>query len=172
MREGVAIKNNKFGFTLIEVLIAVSLTSIILLSFSTIIINTFKIHNNETQRITKVQKAVILKNWLNERLEKSSEIFISKEEKLNFIEKNNLYKLVLYSSAGIPALGVEKYKIKNDTLKYSNKEPIINGVYDFEINEINDYGFNKYYEILLSLGDFKDNFYLLLNRGGVKDIQQ
>lgn len=144
------------------------------MSFSSIIINTFKVYDKETKKMTKVQKAIILKNWLKERFINSSEVYISKEDgKLSFKEKNknNLYKLVLYSSAGIPALGVEKYKINNDKLKYFDKEPILNGVYDFEVNEINDYGFNRYYEILLSLGDFNDSFYLLLDQGGFKDIQ-
>ena len=148
--------NNDNGFTLIEVLIAVSISSIVILSINTIILSSYNIYENNINSIERSQKSMLFTSWLKTKVDNSSTSYVSNNDSLFTIKENNssyLYKLNLYQSQGKPAVGLEKYQFNNNILSYIEKEPIINGVIDLNISEViinKDY---KYFYLKLLFDD-------------------
>lgn len=162
------IKNNKEGgFTLIEVLMALSIASILMITFSSIIINSTKLYREGMVKRETVQKSILLNRWLENRIDNASSAYISKNDgKLTIKERdsNKLFKVVLYQSQDIPAVGIEKYEIQDNILRYIEKEPILNGVEKLEIKKIvND--INKDARFMLNMGfmDSTIHFQYILN---------
>lgn len=160
----------KDGFTLIEILLALSITSIIIISFSSILLNSVELYEKEIAGIEEVQKSFLFRRWLNEKIKNSSLTYLSDNDGLLTIKEsgnNILFKLVKYNSGGEPALGIEKYEIEDNLLRYIEKEPIINGINNIKIEEIdkdlnsnpifnlklNFSGSNKIYQSIIYKGD-------------------
>ena len=150
--------NIEDGFTLIEVLIAVSISSIVILSINTIILSSYQIYENYSQSIESAQKSMLFTSWLKTKIDNSSTSYVSKNDNLFTIKEkdsNNLYKLTLYNSQGQPALGFEKYSFQNNILSYVDKEPIINGVIDLNISEVSLNNYYNYFYLDLYLEENK-----------------
>lgn len=155
------------GFSLIEVLLALSLTSIIVLSFTSIIFNCTKLYKKEMVNTEQIQKSILLNSWLTEKINCSGHAFISEEgEKLSWLDEDNiyLYKLITYNSQGEPAVGINKYSLKNNVLKYIYKEPIMNGVVDIKVEEVpigknQNYLFRIFLQFQNSTKDFVSMIY-------------
>ena len=127
------------GFSLIEVLLVLSLTSIIVLSFTFIIFNCTKLYKKEMANTEQIQKSILLNSWLSDKIECSADAFISEgDEKLSWLDEDSeyIYKLITYDSQGEPAVGIDKYSLKNNVLQYIYKEPIMNGVVDITVEEV------------------------------------
>ncbi|MDZ7672742.1 MAG: prepilin-type N-terminal cleavage/methylation domain-containing protein [Halanaerobiales bacterium] len=151
------IYNSQDGFTLIEVLIAISISSIVILSFNTIILSSYQIYDRNLNSIERSQKAMVFTSWLKTKIDSSSNSYISKNDNLLTIKEKDssyLYKLNLYESQGKPAVGIEKYQFQDNILSYIEKEPILNGVIDLKIEEIN-YTDHKYFFVKLTFEDNK-----------------
>ena len=148
--------NNDNGFTLVEVLIAVSISSIVILSINTIILSSYQIYENNINSIERSQKSMLFTSWLKTKVDNSSTSYVSNNDNLFTIKEKNssyLYKLNLYKSQEKPAVGLEKYQSNNNILSYIEKEPIINGVIDLNISEViinKDY---KYFYLNLLFDD-------------------
>jgi len=155
------------GFSLIEVLLALSLTSIIVLSFTSIIFNCTKLYKKEMVNTEQIQKSILLNSWLTKKINCSGHAFISEEgEKLSWLDEDNkyLYKLITYNSQGEPAVGINKYSLKNNVLKYIYKEPIMNGVVDIKVEEVpigknQNYLFRIFLQFQNSTKDFVSMIY-------------
>ena len=134
------IKNKtEAGFTLIEVLMALSIMSIIMITFSSIILNSAKLYKKEMVKRTEVQKSILLSRWIGNKIDKGSSAYIAESDgKLTIKDKesNKLFKIVLYQSRNEPAVGIEKYKFQDNILRYIEKEPILNGVKSLTIKKI------------------------------------
>ncbi len=127
------------GFTLVEVLMALSIMSIIMITFSSIILNSAKLYKEEMEKRTEVQKSILLSRWIKNKIDESSSAYIAKTDgKLTIKEEdsNKLFKIVLYQSKDKPAVGIEKYEFQDSILRYIEKEPILNGVKKISIREI------------------------------------
>ena len=149
--------NNDNGFTLIEVLIAVSISSIVILSINTIILSSYQIYENNINSIERSQKSMLFTSWLKTKVDNSSTSYVSNNDNLFTIKEKNssyLYKLNLYKSQGKPAVGLEKYQFNNNILSYIEKEPIINGVIDLNISEVK---INKEYKYFYMNLTFENN---------------
>ena len=156
---------NRDGFTLVEVLVALSIMSIIMLSFSSIIINSGKLYRKEIQRQQMMQKTVIFGSWLNKWIDKSSSSYVSAGDgrfTIKIKNSNKLLKLLLYQSQGVPAVGIEKYKFQKNYLRFIEKEPIINNVKDMKIEKLNsDENIINNYEIKLKFQN-TDKFFKVI----------
>lgn len=87
----------------------------------------------------QIQKSILLNSWLSEKIDCSADAFISEgDEKLSWLNEDSeyLYKLITYNSQGEPAVGIDKYSLKNNVLQYIYKEPIMNGVVDITVEEV------------------------------------
>ena len=149
--------NNDNGFTLVEVLIAVSISSIVILSINTIILSSYQIYANNINSIERSQKSMLFTSWLKTKVDNSSTSYVSNNDNLFTIKEKNssyLYKLSLYESQGKPAVGLEKYQFNNNILSYIEKEPIINGVIDLNIFEVK---INKEYKYFYMNLTFENN---------------
>src|SRR6056297_3320518 len=94
-------REQREGFSLIEVLLVLSLTSIIVLSFTFIIFNCTKLYKKEMANTEQIQKSILLNSWLSEKIDCSADAFISEgDEKLSWLNEDSeyLYKLITYNS--------------------------------------------------------------------------
>jgi len=149
--------NNDNGFTLVEVLIAVSVSSIVILSINSIILSSYQIYENNINSIERSQKSMLFTSWLKTKVDNSSTSYVSNNDNLFTIKEKNssyLYKLNLYESQGKPAVGLEKYQSNNNIFSYIEKEPIINGVIDLNISEVK---INKEYKYFYMNLTFENN---------------
>ena len=98
-----------------------------------------ELYERELAEIEEVQKNFLFRRWLNKKISNSSSAYISNNDGLFTIKEsdnNILLKIVKYNSGGKPALGIEKYEMDNNILRYVEKEPIINGIKKIKIEEI------------------------------------
>ncbi len=160
------LKSNERGFTLIEVLMALSIMSIIMISFSSIILNSTRVYKEEILKREEVQKSILFDRWLKNRLKNASSAYISnKDGKFTLKEQdsNNLFKIVLYQSKDQPAVGIEKYQFDNNILRYIKKEPILNGIVNLEIKKIrNDINNKKTFNFSLKFYDSNNRYQFVL----------
>lgn len=145
------------GFTLVELLIAITISSIVILSFNTIILSSYQLYEKSLTGIEKSQKSMLFTSWLKTKVDSSSSSFVSTNDNLFTMKEkdsNHILKLTLYESQGKPALGLEKYQYQDNILSYIEKEPIVNGVIDLDISEVSIGKKFKYFYLDLV---FEDN---------------
>jgi hypothetical protein len=81
-------------------------------------------------------------------------------------ENNVLLKLVKYNSGGKPALGIEKYEMDNNILRYIEKEPIINGIEKIKIEEIGkDFNSNPIFNLNLIFSSSNKIYQSIIYKG-------
>lgn len=103
--------------------------------------NSINLYEREIADLEEVQKNFLFRRWLSKKINSSYTAYLSHNDGLFTIkEKDNniLLKLVKYSSGGKPALGIEKYEVEDNLLRYIEKEPIINGIENIKIKKIGE----------------------------------
>mgnify|MGYP000028727601 FL=1 len=132
-------------------------------------LNSAELYQKEIADIEEVQKNLLFRRWLNKKINKSSSTYLSNHDGLLTIkEKDNniLLKLVKYNSGGKPALGIEKYEMDNNILRYIEKEPIINGVKNITIEEIGiDFNSNSIFNLKLNFSQSNKLYQSIIYKG-------
>lgn len=146
---------------------ALSIMSIIFISFSSILINSTRLYKKELKNIENIQKSLLLNTWLKNKIDNSASFYISSNDGLLTIhekDSDKLYKVILYDSQNRPAVGVKKYRYQDNILRYIEKEPIMNGVIDLSFEKIGeDINKDPILNIDLELEDSKGSYSLILN---------
>lgn len=143
--------------------------SIIIISFSSIILNSVEMYEREISGLEEVQKNLLFKRWLTEKVRNASSAYLSDQDGLLTIRENNsnvILKLVRYKSGNKPALGIEKYEVEDNLLRYIEKEPIINGVTDFKIEKISkDHNSNSIFNLKLNFNNSNKRYQSIIYKG-------
>lgn len=149
------------GFTLIEVMLALSVLSIISITFLQVMTSSYKIWINENSYLAKSQRGEMAVQTISNQLRTAQDINISGDK--NEIEFRCYYhnqdmkwlKYGLYESDGIKALGIKKADCGQGTVDYSHYMPLINRVTDLKF--IKMYSDFSIYKVQLTVKDDKGN---------------
>jgi len=126
------------GFTLIEILLALSILTIVCVIFLQVMTNSCKIWLNENSYLTKNHRGRIGLQTIINQLRMARDINISNNnEQIEFRcyyhnDKMKWLKYGLYTSGDVQALGVKKADYSQAGKDYSNYTPLINRVTDIE----------------------------------------
>lgn len=132
---------SKDGFTLIEVLITISIVAIFCLIFSNLLIDSIKIWSGEGDYISCNQRGEIALKEITHHLKRARDIKISKSNN-DWIQFRGYYKneglkwitYRLYLSNDESAIGIQVGEEKGQ----GTIMPIINGVSGLEFEDVND----------------------------------
>lgn len=131
----------KKGFTLIEVLLTISIFSIVWIMFGNLLNTSFRVWSRESDYISRKQKGKVALERMIDHLKSARDISILGEEN-NQIQFKGYYKdeglkwitYKLYSSGDCTALGIQVGEEKGQ----GTTMPIINDVSSLEFKDINE----------------------------------